>query len=273
MVREGVGVGDGHEPGIGDEEYWFLNWVLGESGLELVNYQLRTLRRRVPACLRAVRASSLSEARRVMAARPELRARALSTLVIGVTSFFRDAAVFRALREELLPPLLAGRAGVGAWCVGCSDGSELYSLAMLLDELGYEGRWHLLGTDCRGDAVRRAREGVYDGQGLRGLDEALLERYFVREAADQWRVKPELRSSVHWRKADALSVDEPGAWDVILCRNMGMYLVPEAAAGLWRRLEAALRPGGLLVLGKAERPNGARDLAAIGPCIYRRGGA
>ena len=62
---------------------------------------------------------------------------------------------------------------------------------------------------------------------------------------------------------------EPGQWDVILCRNMAMYLAPEAAAALWRNLDSLLRPGGILVLGKAERPTGTR-LSMIAPCVYRR---
>jgi chemotaxis methyl-accepting protein methylase len=263
-------VADPDDAGIGDEEHSFLRCLFREAGLDAQRYQLRTLRRRVPACLRVLRATSFAEARRALLSTPTLRARALSTLIIGVTSFFRDAAVFQSLRDELLPPLLSSRLGVAAWSIGCSDGPELYSLAMLLDGLGFLGRSHLLGTDCRADAVRKARHGLYDSHTLRGVDHDLLALYFQRLGPDQWRISPCLRSAVHWRTADVLSLREPGLWDIILCRNMGMYLVPDAAADLWQRLESSLRPGGLLVLGKAERPNGARHLSPAGPCVYRR---
>ena len=259
------------DAGVTDEEHSFLRWLFHDLGLDVGQYRFRTLRRRIPACLRALRAGTCAEARRALEKTPALRSRAFSTLVIGVTSFFRDAALFQALRDELLTPLLAGRLGLAAWCVGCSDGPELYSLAMLLDDLGHLRRCHLLGTDCRADAIRRAREGLYDSPALRGIPQDVLDRHFSREAAEQWRVKPSLRAAVHWRTANALTVHEPGVWDVIFCRNMSMYLVPDAAAALWRRLEDALRPGGLLVLGKAERPSGARHLTAAAPCVYRRG--
>ena len=75
---------------------------------------------------------------------------------------------------------------------------------------------------------------------------------------------------MRWRTGDVLTLPEPGTWDLVLCRNLAIYLQPEAASGLWRRLGASLRPGGLLALGKAERPTGASDLAAVGPCLYRR---
>jgi chemotaxis methyl-accepting protein methylase len=85
-----------------------------------------------------------------------------------------------------------------------------------------------------------------------------------------FEVRESLRSAVQWRTSDVTQVHEPGAWDLILCRNMAMYLRSCAAAQLWRAMEASLRPGGFLVLGKAERPAGAKRLSAIAPCIYRR---
>ena len=78
------------------------------------------------------------------------------------------------------------------------------------------------------------------------------------------------RSALRWRVADLLRAPEAGTWDVILCRNTTMYLRAEVAAGLWQKFEALLRPGGVLVLGKAERPAGSRRLQPAGPCVYRR---
>ena len=79
-----------------------------------------------------------------------------------------------------------------------------------------------------------------------------------------------LRTAVQWRTADVMRVQEPGVWDLILCRNMAMYLRPEASGKLWDLFERALRPGGYLVMGKAERPANARRLSPVGPCVFRR---
>jgi chemotaxis protein methyltransferase CheR/two-component system CheB/CheR fusion protein len=70
--------------------------------------------------------------------------------------------------------------------------------------------------------------------------------------------------------ADLLQVQEPGVWDVVLCRNTTMYMRTEAVNPLWEKLEMLLRPGGILVLGKAERPLGVNRLTPVGPCLYRR---
>jgi chemotaxis methyl-accepting protein methylase len=168
-----------------------------------------------------------------------------------------------------------GRPGrLRVWSPGCSDGAELYSVAILLDELGLLDRCELLGTDCRADAVERARAGAYDAHAVRCVPPDLLARHFTTDADRRtWRVSPRLRAAARWRTADVLNVCEPGVWDLVLCRNLAIYLQPEAAGELWRRLEAAVRPGGVLALGKAERPGSGRRFTPAGPCLFRRSGA
>jgi len=86
----------------------------------------------------------------------------------------------------------------------------------------------------------------------------------------RYRLQRALRAAVRWRCGDALAAPEPGPWDLVLCRNVAIYLQPESAAVLWPSLATVLRPGGALVLGKAERPTGVADLVNEGPCVFRR---
>jgi chemotaxis protein methyltransferase CheR len=267
-----------HDPCMGDErnsaplsedEESFLRFLFKEAGLDLYKYRLRTLKRRIGPCLRALHASNFADARRVVQQKPALLPAAISTMVIGVTSFFRDGQVWEMMRNEVIPALLKGRYGLAMWCLGCSDGHELYSLAMMLAEMKLLHRCHLLGTDCRLDAVKRARAGQFDAGSIKSVPSNLLSQYFTQEEA-HWRVAAKIRDAIHWRRADVLTLHEPGVWDLILCRNMTMYFAPEASAALFPRLEMSLRPGGNLVLGKAERPMAACHLSSVGPCIYRR---
>jgi len=200
---------------------------------------------------------------------PGLCAAAIGAMLIGVSGFFRDAAVFEQLRHGVLP-VLPRRAGhPRVWSIGCSDGQELYSVAMLLAEIGLLQGATLLGTDCRSAAVARARHGVYDAAALRDVPVMLLHRYFVPDGA-VWRVCDEVRGAVQWRTGDVTQLTEPGAWDLILCRNVSMYLRCEVAARLRQVCEQALRPGGFAVFGKAERPGGPSRLVPLSPCIYRK---
>jgi len=254
---------------LSDDEESFLRFLFKEAGLDLYKYRLGTLKRRIGACLRALNASTFADARRVVQQKPALLAPAISTMVIGVTSFFRDSSVWEQMRKEVIPELFKGRYGLAIWCLGCSDGHELYSLAIMLAEMKLLPRCHILGTDCRVDAVRRARAGQFDAGAIKSVPSELSSKYFEQKEA-QWRVTPAIRDAIHWRRADVLTLHEPGVWDLILCRNMTMYLAPEASAALFPRLEMSLRPGGALVLGKAERPLAACHLTTVGPCIYRR---
>jgi chemotaxis methyl-accepting protein methylase len=256
-------------PDLSHEAATLTHWLFAQAGLDARQYRTETLRRRLPACLRLLRARSPAHARQVLEQKPGLAAAALSSLLVGVTSFFRDPPVFDTLERQLLPELARGRAGLYLWSAGCSDGAELYSLALLLADASLLGQSYLLGTDCRADALARAREGCFDAAAVRAVPPHLLGRYFTPWAGG-WQAVPALRGALRWRTADVLKTLEPGAWDVILFRNTAMYLRAEAANPLWARLETALRPGGLLVLGKAERPTGAGRLSPVGPCIYRR---
>jgi chemotaxis methyl-accepting protein methylase len=257
------------EQSLSSDEYDCLRWLFHRANLSADDYRCETLKRRIPACLRALRVSSLSDARLAIQRNPEFLTLALAALVIGVTGFFRDPPVFDALNKKVLPELLAHRTGPRMWCAGCSDGPELYSVAMLLAERGALQRASLLGTDCRPDSLARAREGRYDAASIRHVPPHFLTQYF-RPEASAWRIHPYLRAIVQWRTGNVLSTPEPGAWDLILCRNMAIYFHPATAARLCQMFHNVLRPGGFLVLGKAERPHGIAGLRAVAPCIYRR---
>jgi chemotaxis methyl-accepting protein methylase len=263
-----------------EEQASFVRDLFRISGLDAADYRNETILRRLPACLRALHVETVREAAQAVQRQPRLAATALEAILIGVTSFFRDRAIFEDLAERIAGlPARRGAvkhdAPLRVWSAGCSDGQELYSLAILLHQRGLLGDdlagAELLGTDCRAPATRRASAGVYDADTVRALPAALLQNYFAPQRDGLWRVRLPLRTRLRWRTADVLVMDEPGAWDVILCRNVAMYLRPDSAARLFERLHRLLRPGGLLVLGKAERPTGsAAGLACVSSCIYRR---
>lgn len=255
-------------PALDGAELAFIAWLFERAGMNHRSYRPETLRRRVSACLRALRVDNLVKARQLLVLDPSKIPAAIGAVVIGVTSFFRDSAVFHELATSVLPALPPGSTPRRIWSIGCSDGEEIYSVAMLLAEMNLLEGAQLLATDCRGPAIRRVRSGLYPAEMVRSVDPALRERYFIREEKS-WRIIPKLREAVQARVADVTAVREPGVFDLIFCRNMAMYLRSTVASQLWVELEHSLRPGGFLVLGKAERPMGTR-LSPVAPCIYRK---
>jgi chemotaxis methyl-accepting protein methylase len=243
-------------------------FVLARAGLSPEMYRHGPLDRRVPACLRALRVQSEPAAQARLSSQPELLDLALSTLLIGVSGLFRDAEVFDTLRAAVVPALGARRGTLRVLSLGCSGGAELYSLAILLDEAGLLDRGELAGCDCRRDAVARARAGVFTDDALADLDAGIRSRYFER-APSGWRVIERVRRFTTWRAVDATREIPAGPWDLVLCRNVTIYLLPSVVEVMFGRIGHELAPDGFLVVGRAERPPAALRVATVGRCVYR----
>lgn len=246
----------------------FLAWLLEQAHLDPAKYRARCFMRRLAACLRQLRVSSPAQARHLIESRPELLAVALDAVLLGVTQFFRDETVFECIRTQVLPEFSRARRPLRVWSAACSDGAELYSIAMLLADAGRLSECELLGTDCRPGAIERAAAGLYPREALRDIDPA-YRRHFA-PAGPHMRISPELREATRWETQNLLVCPAPGPWDMILWRNMSIYLESDVGAALWHSLAGELRPGGYLVAGKADHPPRELGWSRIAPCLYRK---
>ncbi len=247
----------------------FLGLLLHESGLGLKYYRVAPLLRRVDACLRALRVSSAAEAVALLAARPDLVPRALSEVVLGVSEFFRDQPVFDELRSRILPELARSDGPLRVLSIGCSDGRELYSVAILAVELNILDRCTFYGLDCRSQAIDAARTACFSPAAVRPVPAALLERYFVAGDGGFW-IDSRLSRRTEWLVADLFDLPALPPCDLLLFRNLAIYLEPNWVARAWSRVLPLVRPGGFLIAGKAERPLDTADLLRLSPCIFRR---
>lgn len=247
----------------------FVSWVLELAGIDGASYRPRLLQRRGAACLRQLDAPSAEAARRRIEESPGLLRDALNALLIGVSSFFRDPAVFDSIRDLILPELERKRGGLRLASVGCSGGQELYSVAMLLADAGLLERAELWGVDCRPDAVFSASRGRYPWPEVREMSEPVRQALFERDL-DEWVVRRKVKARTRWHVADVVSYQAESPWDVVLLRNVTIYFQPERAAKTWERWVAQLAPRGHLVTGTADRPGPRLPLRRIAPCVYRK---
>lgn len=244
---------------LAGDETRLLDAILTQGGLELHDLRPAPLARRLHAVLRALRVRDARQALALVERSAESHRRALSALLIGHTLPFRDESVFQSLRRFVVPRL---EARPRVWSIGCSRGLELLSVSLLLEERSISP------SAMRGSDVRE----------IDMLHDASLVRDFAADVPAEFaelaaRVTPAwVRSQVRaidWRCENALTAEPEGSWDLILCRNLAIYLEADAAARLWQRIADALKPGGFLVVGKAERPL-VSGLHRSGPCIYKR---
>jgi chemotaxis methyl-accepting protein methylase len=138
---------------------------------------------------------------------------------------------------------------------------------MCVGEQGAMGASQFWGIDCRSAGVETAKAGWYAREAAECIPPAFRVRY-LRPSRGGYQVSETLRGRLAWEVADLWDFCSPQRFDLVSCRNLAIYLSREAADRLWRKLHAALTPGGVLFTGKAERPTAAFE--RIGPCLYRK---
>jgi chemotaxis methyl-accepting protein methylase len=156
---------------------------------------------------------------------------------------------------------------VRVWAAGCSNGLEVYSIALIFAELRALHRISLLGTDFRQSAVTAAREARFTERMMLSVPDS-YSRYFFKNGCD-YTIAPEIRNRVRFEQDDVFARRPSEQFDMILCRNMVVYLQPDASRRLWKQLIDAVKPHGLLVTGRAERIDLA-SVARLSPCIYQK---
>jgi chemotaxis protein methyltransferase CheR len=195
----------------------------------------------------------------VMGREPSLSTRVVEALLNNETYFFRDRTPFDLIRTATLPALVQRREAsrtLRIWSAGCSAGQEVYSLAMLFAE--DPARWagwkiDILGTDVSESMVGRAREGSYTQfEVQRGLGIQQMIRWF-EEGPGGWRAVEALRKSLRFQVHNVLEpTPHPGKFDLILCRNVLLYLNDNMRRKAFDRLSSALATDGWLMLGAGE---------------------
>ena len=195
----------------------------------------------------------------VMGKEPSLSQKVVEALLNNETYFFRDRTPFDGLQRHALPELAQRRdksKRLRIWSAGCSTGQEVYSLSMLFAEEPEKWRgWtiDILGSDVSTSCIDRARSGIYSQfEVQRGLGINQMIKWF-EEAADGWRAVEVLRKPVRFQVHNLLEpFPHPGDFDIVLCRNVLLYLSPEKKALAFDRLAGALAEDGWLMLGAGE---------------------
>ncbi|HEX6992973.1 MAG TPA: CheR family methyltransferase [Gammaproteobacteria bacterium] len=179
-------------------------------------------------------------------------------LLICVTRFFRDAEAWECLERHVLRDLVAAHGPevpLRAWVPGCATGEEAYTLAMLLreqlDAAGSGRRLQVFATDVAEDALEAARAGIYPASIESDVAPERLERFFVREG-EHYRVAKPLRECVVFAEQNVLAQPPFSRLDLVCCRNLLIYLEPDAQQRVLAVFQYALKENGCLFLGSSE---------------------
>jgi chemotaxis methyl-accepting protein methylase len=246
-----------HEPTVSA----ILALVRERTGADFTRYRKGTVARRIRNRMISLGVSSIQTYLELLEGSEEEAAALVHRVTIKVSSFYRNPESFDVVGAHVLPELAAARRGapVRIWSAGAACGEEPYTLAMLLERAGYPG--HVEATDLDPFALAAAERGLFAPESVTGLPEDLASRYLEpvgTPAGIRYRVRDSIRRRVRFSRHDLTSAAQPpseGAYELVCCRNVLIYLRPEAQAHALSVVRSAIAPGGYLFLGEAEWPS------------------
>jgi two-component system, chemotaxis family, CheB/CheR fusion protein len=235
-----------------------LAFIRDERGFDFTGYKRPSLQRRITKRMQDVGVESFAEYQSRLEGEHGEFVRLFDTILINVTSFFRDEVAWDFLGDEILPALLEAKGKaepIRVWSTGCASGEEAYTLAMVLAErLGAEAfrkRVKIYATDVDEDALAQGRHASYDEKAVEAVPEPFRQKYFER-ANSSFVFRSDLRRSVIFGRHDLIHDPPISRVDVLVSRNTLMYFDAETQEQILRSFHFALRDHGVLFLGKAE---------------------
>jgi chemotaxis protein methyltransferase CheR len=238
---------------VNDLEYSCLKKrVLKLTNLDINCYKVQQMRRRLDMFYEHSKSSSMVDYCDKLEADKGKLTELVNFLAINVSEFFRDASQFVYLQNVVLPGLLHLNPRLKIWSAACSCGQEPYSIAIILDEISPGYRHWIVATDIDEGALKYARDGgPYSMLDVKNIKLELLEKYFSKNENSYW-VNERLKKRVVFQNHNLLNDSFDGNFDLIICRNVIIYLSDDARDQLFQGFYRSLKPGGILFLGGSE---------------------
>ncbi len=228
------------------------------SDQDFRGYKRATLQRRIHRRMGLTNVATLTDYTELLRTSAEEIEMLVKDLMINVTGFFRDTEAWKALDETVITPLIAAReddSELRFWVPACATGEEAYSLAMLTVERAEAARKQfqikIFATDRLADNLRRARDGIYPEAAAASVPPSRLRRFFDK-LDGSYQVKKSLRELIVFAEQNLLRDPPFSRLDLITCRNLLIYLEPEAQQRVAALFHFSLRESGYLFLGSAE---------------------
>lgn len=242
-----------------DEQFEaLLKHLAASRGFDFTAYKRSSLARRIGVRMQATGAQDYAGYLDYLQVDTDEFNQLFNTILINVTSFFRDPLAWEYVRNSVIPRILADHPGdepIRVWSAACASGEETYTIAMLLIEaLGSDAaarRVKIYATDVDEDALTVARQATYSAKQVEAIPEALRAQY-LEPAGGRYVFRKDVRRLAIFGRHDLLQDAPISRVDLLVCRNVLMYFNAEAQARILQRFYFALNEGGFLFLGKAE---------------------
>lgn len=235
-----------------------MDYLRQSHSFDFTGYKRSSLVRRVEYRMQTIKIENYDDYGDYLKANPEEFTPLFNTIEVNFTSFFRNPSVWDYVTESIIPRIIAGKSSeesIRVWSAGCASGEETYTLASVLAEaLGVEqfrSRVKIYGTDIDEEALNQARQGSYSSSQVVDMPPTLLERYFD-QTDRRYVFSKDLRRSITFCRHDLMQDAPMSKIDLLLCRNVLIYLNIDAQTRALARFHFGLKDSGFLFLGTAE---------------------
>ncbi len=233
--------------------------IKSKYGHDFTNYAISSLKRRIIRILELYKFKSVDALGKKISENPVFFEEFISEITVNVTEMFRDPSFWRILRDKILPNILLNNKMIRIWHAGCSSGEEVYSMAILLKEMGILENSKIVATDIDDQILKRAKSGVYPVKNMelneknyvrfRGENE--LNKYFEIKNGLTYMDKS-LVKDVSYRKQDLVKGAVFNKFDIVLCRNVMIYFNQNLQNDVLKKLHESIFKYGYLAIGSKE---------------------
>jgi len=228
-----------------------IDYIGKQTSFRCQHYKEKPLKRRIKVRMRALNIHGFEEYHQYLKKEPEEMERLLDTITINLSYFFRNPETFEYLSNSIFPEFKKRTGPMVFWSAGCAHGEEPYSLAITAAENSLLHRVDIYGTDIDNNVLQKARAGVYTKLVFQYTAEEILKKYFT-ETEDGFAISDKIKRRVTFLNIDLFEPPSFDPCDLIVCRNVLIYLDRGAQSTILKNFYDHLKPGGYLVIGKAE---------------------
>jgi len=242
---------------------YFIQFFKNKYGYDFSNYALSSFKRRLQRLLHLYRIETLSELQEKIISNEIDPEKIVEEITVNTTEMFRDPIFWKKLKDRIIPDILRQKQNsIKIWHAACSSGEEVYSMAILLKELGVLEKAKITATDINEEVIKKAQAGIYSRQSLKinsanyqsynDSSNANYAQYYKELNEYQIQLDPELITNVEFKRFDLVQGSPFGSFDLILLRNVLIYFNFELQEEVVALAQSSLNSSGILALGGKE---------------------
>lgn len=233
----------------------FTEQAIKIINIDLKGYKIKRVQRRTDSLMRRHNIADYDECLNLLENDLKFKEAYLDHFTINTSEFYRNPKNFKYLEDNIFPELFKQGKRIKIWSAPCSNGSEPYTLAIMLKNLKYnKQQYKILASDIDYNILENAKKAIYNPNSVQNVPDKILERYFnkISETPIRFKLNEEIIEKVIFEQKNLINDSYTQGWDLILSRNFFIYLTSNIKEMLTHKFTEALNPGGYLFLGNTE---------------------